>query len=114
MTAYSLVVLREPVKYVAVTRPAPSLVSLERHVSSVVIQTPGPQGPPGSGGGSGARFEQSFTTTSVVVVNHFLGYDPHVSVIVGGESIDTDIVYGSVNQVTVTFASPRSGKVVCS
>lgn len=90
-------------------------VVVEMTTTIVEITSPGPQGPPGpAGGGGGTRFEQAFTNATVVVVNHMLGYEPHVTVEVNGEAVDADIVYGSLNQVTVTFAAPHSGKVICS
>lgn len=71
----------------------------------------GPQGPPGS---SSVRFGQDFTAANPVVVNHGLGFYPHVSVIVAGEGVDVDVVYGSLNQVTITFSGPQTGRVELS
>lgn len=121
--ADNIIVIRDPQTTIVVDAPSSSGVAVvpgstvvvDDNGLEVVISNTGLQGPPGPAGApGGARFEQSFTTTSVVVVNHMLGYEPHVSVIVGGESVDTDIVYSTLNQVTVTFAAPKSGKVVCS
>lgn len=72
----------------------------------------GPQGPPGAAGVPHIR--QDFTSANPVVVNHGLGYYPHVTVIIGGEGVDVDVVYGSLNQVTITFASPQTGRIELS
>lgn len=79
----------------------------------VVVQTPGPQGIQGAEGPPGpaaASFE--FTQAAPAtpwVVNHSLNCYPSVTIIVGGEETDADVVYGSLNQVTISFGSPQSG-----
>lgn len=75
---------------------------------------PGPPGPVGPPGPAGARFSLSFTAANPVVVNHGLGVYGHVTVIVGVEEIDADVVYNSLNSLTVTFASPQTGRVEVS
>lgn len=80
--------------------------------SDAVAVVSGPQGPPGAPGGS--RFELEFTNTSVVVVNHNLGAYVNPTIIVDGEEIEADVTYASINQLTVTFASPKTGRIVCS
>jgi hypothetical protein len=77
------------------------------------VDIPGIQGPPGVGGGLGSRVEEPFTSASVIVVNHNLGYHPVVYVIIGNEDVGADIVHSSVNQLTVTLGTPQTGKVVC-
>lgn len=66
----------------------------------------GPQGPAGSG--IGFDFTQAVAAGSWII-NHNLGYYPSVSVQIGGASGIVDITYGSVNQVTLTFATMQSG-----
>lgn len=69
----------------------------------------GPQGPQGPAGtGVGFDFTQSAPAGSWII-NHNLGYYPSVSVQIGGASGIVDITYGSVNQVTLTFATMQSG-----
>lgn len=42
-------------------------------------------------------------------IMHNLGYDPSVSVIVGGEEVDADVDFPTNNEVVVTFNSPEAG-----
>lgn len=88
---------------------------------TVVVSSPGPQGPAGppgpTGPGGAASNSYSFTQSSpsaVWVVNHNLGFYANVSVIVGGEEVDADVTYNSVNSLTVSFASPQAGMAICS
>lgn len=94
-----------------------SIVSHDSPDSAVSVSTPGPAGPAGpqgpAGTSGGTRIEESFTSTSVVVVGHNLGYEPITSVIIGGEEVEADVTHNSINQLTVTFAAPQTGKVVC-
>lgn len=85
-------------------------VTVTQVAYQVVVQTPGPQGPQGTPGTTGAVFE--FTQASPVtpwVINHNMNLYPQVLVIVDGEEVDCDVVYGSLDQVTVSFGSPQSG-----
>ena len=66
----------------------------------------GPQGPPGAG--IGYDHTQASPSASWIIT-HNLGYYPSVTVRVGGNLVLTDVAYGSVNAVTLTFASPQSG-----
>lgn len=59
-------------------------------------------------------YEQGFVEQQVWVVNHQLGYNPIIRVIVGNQEVQpTSIVHDSTMQATVTFNSPRSGTVRC-
>lgn len=59
-------------------------------------------------------FDQEFVAQSVWVVNHSLGYNPIVRVIVGTHEVQPQsIVYDSNMQLTVTFSSPQTGSVRC-
>lgn len=59
-------------------------------------------------------FEQGFVDLDVWVVNHQLGYNPIIRVIVGNQEVQpTSIVHNSTMQATVTFSGPRSGSVRC-
>lgn len=72
----------------------------------------GPQGPPGSIGGTRYVHTQS-TAASVWSVNHALGYEPVFStVIVGGTDVTdgVDIFHVDLNNLTISFNQPVSGK----
>lgn len=59
-------------------------------------------------------FEQAFTGQSVWVVNHQLGYNPIIRVIVGGNEVQPQsIVHNSTMQTTITFSSAQTGTVRC-
>lgn len=53
-------------------------------------------------------FEQA-VPVSIWTINHGLGFKPDVTVIVGGEEVDTDVDYPNNNTVVLTFATPQSG-----
>ena len=42
-------------------------------------------------------------------ITHHLGYNPSVTVIIGGEEVDADVTHPDLNTVLVTFAEPQSG-----
>ncbi len=49
------------------------------------------------------------------MVNHNLGYLPHTTIIMDdGTVVVADIEHLDINNVFITFASPQTGKVVCS
>ncbi len=73
----------------------------------------GPQGDPGLTGGSAYSHVES-APSSDWVINHNLNRYPHVTVIVGGEDVDAEVTYNSLNQVTVSFGSPQSGRAELS
>ena len=53
-------------------------------------------------------------TGTTWVVTHGLGYNPSVTIIIDNYVVQPDsIVHNSVNQLTVTFSSSRSGSVRC-
>lgn len=59
-------------------------------------------------------FEQSFTNVDTVVVNHMLGEEPIIRVFIDNHEVQPlSIVHNSANQATVTFSTPRTGKVRC-
>lgn len=83
---------------------------------AAVVGPPGPQGPAGSGGGGAAHLE--FAQNSPLaqwVINHNLGYKPHVSVIsLAGYEITADVKHVSDIQLQINFAVPTTGKAVIS
>jgi hypothetical protein len=59
-------------------------------------------------------YEQSFSTTTTWVVEHHLGYNPIIRVIVGTNEVQPrSIVQNSTMQATVTFDTPQAGTVGC-
>ncbi len=59
-------------------------------------------------------FEQSFTNSDTWVVNHQLGYNPIIRVIVGTNEVQPEsIVFNSTMQATITFSTPQTGSVRC-
>ena len=69
----------------------------------------GPQGPTGPAG-SVTRFEQLFTNTDEVIVNHNLGLAPVVAVI--EQMLAADTTTGLVNTLLCNAFSPGAGFVV--
>jgi hypothetical protein len=70
---------------------------------------PGPQGPPGA---SGSTYIHTQGVPDVHwVIPHNLNWWPSVTVVdTGGTVIEPDVHYDTVNQVTLLFGSPTSGK----
>lgn len=58
-------------------------------------------------------YEQSFDSASTSwVVTHGLGYNPILRVFIGNNEVQPlSITHDSVNQATVTFSNPQTGKV---
>lgn len=63
-----------------------------------------------------SRFEQSFTSSTSVTVAHNLGHESHLTVIdsAGVVLIPDTITHDSVNQVTFTFSTAKTGTAICS
>lgn len=99
---------------VIIREPATTLQVVQEDIT-LSVASPGPQGSPGPPGPpGGARFELAFTAANPVVVNHNLDTYPHVTVVIGGQSVDVDVTFASRNQATITFASPQTGTVEMS
>lgn len=92
--------------------------------AEVVVSASGPQGPmgppgqrglPGAPGGSRVEHVQS-SPSSIWVVNHDLGYEPHTTVIIAGEdvSLGADVFHSDPNNLTIVFSEPLTGKAVLS
>jgi hypothetical protein len=59
-------------------------------------------------------YTETFTSSTTWVVNHNLGYNPNITVIVNGYVVQpSTIEHNSVLQATVTFSSPQAGSVRC-
>jgi hypothetical protein len=73
----------------------------------LVLPVAGPQGPPGA---AGAGFVHTQTDpSSNWIITHNLGLYPAVSIRVADEQVIADVDYGSLNTITITFASPQTG-----
>ena len=60
-------------------------------------------------------YTQEFTNSTTWVVTHGLGYNPEISVFIGGNMVQPlSIVHNSMVQATVTFSTPQSGYVRCA
>lgn len=67
----------------------------------------------GSGNASGYLYDRNSIVAGTWIITHNLNKYPQVTLIDDdGNSFEADIFYGSLNQVTVTFAVPTSGKAV--
>ena len=69
----------------------------------------------GSGGGvgTGYLYDRNSIVAANWIIDHNLSKYPQVTLIDDeGNLIEADIFYNSLNQVTVTFAEPTSGKAV--
>jgi hypothetical protein len=88
-------------------------VSIEETTITVeVLNGAGPQGPPGEAGQAANVYSHNQTNASQDwVVNHNLNKYVNVAVIVDDEEVDADVIYNSLNQVTIHFASPQVGRV---
>lgn len=64
---------------------------------------------------SNIAFEQDFDSASTTwVVTHGLGYNPIIRVFIGNSEVQPQsIAHDTVNQATITFSNPQTGKVRC-
>lgn len=59
-------------------------------------------------------YEHTYSSSDIWVVNHQLGYNPIIHVIVGQDEVQPQsLVHNSLNQATVTFSSAQTGSVRC-
>lgn len=62
---------------------------------------------------AGYTYDRHYVAASTWIIDHNLNKFPQVTLIDDeGNIIDADVAYGSLNQVTITFAEPQSGKAV--
>ena len=74
-----------------------------------ILVMPGPEGPRGPTGGEPFAWHQT-TASASWVITHGLGHYPQVSIADDtGILVLSDVVYTSLNVVTINFASPRTG-----
>lgn len=59
-------------------------------------------------------FEQEFSGTDTVVVNHMLGYNPVIRAFIGNQEVQPlTITHNDLNTTTVTFSTPQTGTIRC-
>lgn len=99
---------------------APSIVTVVRDPGVVTVAAAGvqgirgQQGAPGPPGGTGFEYVQS-SPAATWIISHNLARKVHVSLFdADGIVIHADVVHGSLNQTTVTFAAPKTGSAVLS
>lgn len=87
---------------------------LEENVGWVFIaNVRGPQGIPGTGGGS-FEFSQDVAAASWYIT-HGLGRYPEVTIVtIAGERVYADVSYPDENSVYIEFPTPIAGKAVCN
>lgn len=85
-----------------------------REVQRMVVTAPGPQGPPGSSGGSFYYRHDQLSASSSWVVSHNLGAYPAVTIILNGELVLADVTHTSVDSVNIVFPTPQTGVVIFS
>ena len=85
--------------------PAPTIAA--------IIGPPGPQGPPGSGSGSGSQpLHIDAPLAATWILSHSLGRLPTAHVYLStNEAVLTDVSV-TTTQITVTFPSPQQGFVL--
>lgn len=70
------------------------------------------QGPPGAGD---KHYEQQFTNSASVTVNHNLGKKPSVEIIdSAGDKVIGDVNYVSDNQLLISLSAPTGGVIICN
>lgn len=102
MTTSNIVIVQEPVTDVTVTQtPIPTLV----------VTSPGPQGPAGQFSAGDVAYTHTQAVSSATwTINHNLGFNP-VAVVLdsGGTQCEGAISYPSVNQMVITFTGAFTG-----
>lgn len=92
-----------------------NVLSVATTTNEITVASPGPQGPQGDTGPIGSPGGALFTHTqgspaSTWVITHNLDREPKATVIIGSEAVEADVVYNSLNQISVTFGSPQTGR----
>lgn len=85
--------------------------------NEIVFEFPGPQGPPGTDGSPGTHYTHTQGVASTTwFVNHNLGFQPNVAVIVDSEDVSDGVLvtHTDVNALTVTSDVPIAGEAECS
>jgi hypothetical protein len=90
---------------VTVTLPPPSAP-----VSVAPLGTPGPRGPIGIPGVSTPAYLHTQTAPAASwIIEHNLNRYPQVTVIVDGSEVFADVVFSTLNRVTIVHGEPTSG-----
>jgi len=57
----------------------------------------------------GTKSFQQTAPAAVWTITHTLGHFPEVNIVIGGESVDAQVDYPSLQEVVITFAEPQTG-----
>lgn len=92
------------------------VVVVTEEVTQLVEVTAGVPGPPGPQGPSGALYYKhvQLTPASDWVIAHNQNQILGVTVLVGGEVVEADVIHNSPNQTTIHFGSPQIGEAIFS
>lgn len=84
--------------------------------ANVTVATPGPQGPPGTGGGGASYYLHTQSAPAATwQIQHNLGRTPNISLILGnGTVVYADIVHNSASLAVVQFPVAYAGTAMCS
>jgi len=97
---------------VVVVPPIPSPTSTSSvNVSGTTVGPQGPKGDTGAQGVSGGNYVHTQNVSSNTwVISHNLGYNPSVTALdSAGTQVEGDVVWTSLNQLTVTFSAAFGG-----
>lgn len=85
--------------------------------AGIIVDNTDPANPiiSASGGSGDKNFTSEFTMASLLSVGHDLQKYPSVSVVnSAGDEVVGDIKYLDINNLTVTFTAPFSGRISCN
>jgi len=107
------VAVRQDGRRIAVEQVNHRTVVAQKASVGMRIQIGGLQGPPGPGDKNYVHTQAS--PSALWIVQHNLGKFPSVSVFdSGGDLVEGDVIYDSLNQCTLTFSGAFSGKATCN
>jgi hypothetical protein len=102
-----------------IVNPAVSQVAVQPEVAMVFVSAPGPPGPTGPTGPAGAPggalfvYDRLGVPASQWIVMHNLGRLVHVTVMLdSGEELTADVTQADLNNLTISFAVPTSGRAL--
>lgn len=111
--------MSEPVTQLVITQESTEVV-VSKTFFDLELSSPGPQGARGPQGAQGLPGGTGFVLDQVApsatwLIQHNLGRYPAVTIIdSAGNLVLTDVFYSDLNTAVLTFASPTTGKAVCS
>lgn len=79
---------------------------------TVEVTAPGPQGP--SAGAAGSYHHVQTIPNATWTIIHNLGFNPQVSVVIGGAEVEVDVTWPQLDRVVVYLDVPRMGDAYLS